>query len=631
MPRKRSLESIICSTFCLVLISNANASEEVLQFQKAQSIQRDARMGWWRDAKFGMFIHWGASSHLGGIWQDKKISNYSEWIMAYAQIPEDVYIEEASKKFNPETVDFSEWVSIAKNAGMKYLVITSKHHDGFCMFDSEFTDYDIMETSPLKRDVFRELSEECQKQGIVFCSYYSIIDWHHPSQELNLDEVEEELNWQQSDDNEEGVYGLSFDEAFGVYGMNKIKEEDKDGYIDYMKNQCRELIENYNPAVLWFDGDWADWWTARNGRDLADYLMELKPDLIINNRVGEGPTVIGSGDYATPEQEIPRRARGHDWETCMTMNKSFGYKSWDNQWKTPKALLLNLVNVVSKGGNYLLNVGPDGEGNIPQASVDSLEFIGEWMKVNSESVYGTKRGPIEELVWGRCARKTLQDGKERLYFYVMFWPDNGRLLIPGLTRKPVKSWLAGDTGNELSTELTNNGLSVSVPTNPPDSTVTVIAMDFSEELPETIRGSSTVEQNADGTIVLNAFAANLHINDELAVLFEADEPIIGDWYSVEDWVDWEFDVSRTGKYEVEMVYTTEVAPGTIFDVAVGNEKLRGKVGDVKGWNNYTKDKLGTIQIDETGVQELSVKPVEIPVEGVMRLMKIILTPERRLQ
>ncbi|MDZ7312885.1 MAG: alpha-L-fucosidase, partial [candidate division KSB1 bacterium] len=325
--------------------------------------QHDARMQWWREARFGMFIHWGLYAIPAGEWKGN--TNHAEWIRTTAQIPLDQY-DKFVQQFNPVKFNAEEWVRLAKDAGMKYIVITSKHHDGFCLFDSKQTDFDVMST-PFKRDILKELSEACRKEGIKMCWYHSIMDWHHPDY---LPRREWEKN--------RSTRGANFDR-----------------YVQYMKAQLKELLTNYGAiGVLWFDGEWENTWNPQRGRDLYKYVRSLQPDIIINNRVGagrsgmEGFTKEGefAGDFGTPEQQIPATGLpGVDWETCMTMNDHWGYNQNDQNWKSSQELIRMLADIASKGGNFLLNVGPTAEGLFPQPSIDRLREIGQWMKVNSEA------------------------------------------------------------------------------------------------------------------------------------------------------------------------------------------------------------------------------------------------------
>lgn len=388
----------------------------------AQS-SNDTRMAWWREARFGMFIHWGLYAIPAGEWNGE--TNYGEWIRANAKIPLETY-DQFLGKFNPTKFDANAWVKMAKDAGMKYIVITTKHHDGFALFDSKVSDFDVM-SSPFKRDVLKELAEACKKEDITLCFYHSIMDWHHPDYLPRRD-------WETDRSSD----GANFEK-----------------YVAYLKAQLKELTSNYGKiGVMWFDGEWERTWTHERGKDLYNYVRTLQPSIIINNRIDVGRGGMQGfnksseyvGDFGTPEQEIPATgAPGIDWETCMTMNDHWGYNSHNQNWKSSQDLVRKLIDIASKGGNFLLNVGPTSEGLFPDASVQRLREMGTWMKQNGESIYGTTASPFKALTWGRCTQKKVGNGT-RLYLHIFDWPQNGRITIPGLGNDISRVYsLAGKT------------------------------------------------------------------------------------------------------------------------------------------------------------------------------------------
>jgi alpha-L-fucosidase len=423
--------------------------------------ERDARMAWWRDARFGMFIHWGLYAVPAGDYNGKRTKEIGEWIMSWANIPRAQY-EQFAPRFDPEKFNAAEWVRTAKDAGMKYIVITSKHHDGFSMFDSAVTRYDIVDATPFKKDPMRALADECKRQGLKFAFYYSIMDWHHPSQYVDAPDK---------------------DPTAGN-GQTKMREGKKPEYVEYMKAQLKELVTKYDPAVLWFDGEWVDWWTEEDGQDLYKYVRSLKPGILINNRVGKGrkgmeglnkSDRVYAGDFGTPEQQIPASGLpGVDWESCMTMNDTWGFKSYDDNWKSSERLIRNLVDIVSKGGNYLLNVGPTAEGVIPAPSVERLGAIGQWMKVNSEAIYGTTASPFTtQLTWGRATRKG-----NTVYLHVFDWPSDAALKVPSLGAKPASASLLGGESN-LKIDTDADGFTIKLPTAPVNPIASVIKLQLS--------------------------------------------------------------------------------------------------------------------------------------------------------
>lgn len=341
----------------LLLNSGLMAQERVNYLNESEEAFQN-RMQWFLDAKYGMFIHFGLYSQLGGIYKGNDEGRYAEWIQANQQIPKSEY-SKLIDTWNPEKFDADKIVKLAKKAGMKYLVITTKHHEGFCLWNSEYTDFDI-DNSPMKgRDFIKEISDACKKYGIRFGTYYSIIDWNHPSHDIP--NTAEEI-----------------DSSHNRWMDLKLVEGKKAEYVQYMKNQIKELIEKYDTDILWFDGDWVGYWTLEDGNDLYQYCRELKPEIIINNRVSKRK--IFKKDFGTPEQEHPGETLNHYWEACYTMNDSWGFKIKDTDWKSPQVIYEKLQDITGKGGNFLLNVGPDGNGEVPKEAIEILLEVGKMIK-----------------------------------------------------------------------------------------------------------------------------------------------------------------------------------------------------------------------------------------------------------
>ena len=410
--------------------------------------EREKRMAWWREAKFGMFIHWGLYSIPAGMWKGRLIPGLGEWIQYNARIPVREY-EQLAKHFNPVKFNADEWVGIARDAGMRYMVITAKHHDGFCMFHTELTDYNIVDATSFKRDPMKELAEACEREGIKFGFYYSqLLDWHHPNGAGN--------NWD--------------------YDPNK---KNFMRYLeDYVKPQLRELLTNYGPiAIVWFDIYSP---TPEIARDLRDWVHKFQPEAIVNGRVDPGRWDAGIGDYIEMgDNEIPERGVMGYWETPATINDTWGFKSYDHNWKSPGVIIQKLVEIVSKGGNYLLNVGPTAEGVIPEPSVRILREVGAWLRRNGESIYGAKASPIDTRP-DEPYRFTAKPG--RLYVHILAWPWDGELRLTGVKNRVSRAYLLADQSDgELRFEQDGTEVRLHLDRRPVDPVDNVVVLEMSSK------------------------------------------------------------------------------------------------------------------------------------------------------
>jgi alpha-L-fucosidase len=434
--------------------TNSTAGNPAEMWQRDYGASHDARMQWWREARFGMFIHWGVYSVPAGTYHGEQSKHIGEWIMRDFNIPVAEYAGYA-KQFDPEKFDAQAWVKLAKDAGMKYIVITAKHHDGFAMFHTHTDGYNIFDASPWKHDPIKELGNATRKAGLKFGVYYSQAqDWHHPGGAAARKNAEKNID---SDSH-----------------WDPAQQGSMDDYIDKVAvPQVKELLSNYGPiSVLWWDTP-----VGMTPERVAKFLplLKLQPALITNNRLDSKHS---TGDNETPEQKIPATGiPGKDWETCMTMNSTWGYKSFDENWKSTETLLHNLIDIASKGGNYLLNVGPTSEGVIPQPSVERLKEIGAWMKVNGEAVYGTTASPFtNQLSWGRCTKKLTKNGAT-LYLHVFNWPGDGKLVVPALEGKVQSAKLLANGKNVPMTVGANGELVLSLPDVASDKIATTIKLE----------------------------------------------------------------------------------------------------------------------------------------------------------
>jgi alpha-L-fucosidase len=553
--------------------SGDNVSKAALSwpYQNETPQQRDARMEWWRQARFGMFIHWGVYSVPAGTYNNTQVGGIGEWIMCHGKIPVGEYQMYAAR-FNPVNYDPQAWVKLAKEAGMKYIVITSKHHDGFALFDSKVSGWDVVDTTPYGKDLLKPLAEACRQNGMKLGFYYS-----------------QAQDWCQGGSACSGYW----DTAAQNTGMD-----------NYLKTiavpQVQEILTNYGDiAVLWWDTPCE---MTKERADMFAPVLAPHPGLITNNRLGGGYR----GDSETPEQHIPATGLDYDWETCMTMNDTWGFKSYDNNWKSTEVLLRNLIDIASKGGNYLLNVGPTSLGEIPQPSIERLKEIGVWMKVNGDSIYATTASPFEKLSWGRCTKK-VDGGKTTLYLHVFNWPQDGKLLVPGLKNKVGKAFLLADK-TKLKTQNTDDGLVVSLPEKAIDPIATVVVLTISDEL--TIE-KKLPTQAADGSVELPAILANIHNFNGSDAKVEEKGGIsnIGWWTSSGVTVDWAFNIKQPGQFDLIADIACQEAQSQL-EVSIDKQKQAVTIRSTGGYDTFTKVTLTSLTIDKAGPAVLSLKPVE---------------------
>lgn len=556
-------------------------------------LDADARLQWFKDSKFGIFIHWGAYSVIGR----------HEWARHRFQIPQaeyDVY----ARQFNPEKFNANEWMSLFDRAGAKYVVITSKHHDGFAIWRSKVSDYDI-EMTPYKGDPLKDLADAAKRRNLKFGFYHSIMDWHHPL-------YRPRRAWEVKDPKDAKVGG------------------DNSRYVDFMKEQLRELLTGYGDvAVIWFDGEW-EHTLAELKRDdeVYDFIRMLQPNTLINDRLYERKP--GSrGDFGTPEQFVPatgvKDPSGKDalWESCVTINMdSWGYNKYETDFKTDRDLIRMLVEVVSKGGNLLLNIGPKPDGSIQPEFVTRLEAMGEWMKVNGESIYGTKASPFARMpFFGRATQKD-----NTLYLHAFAWPQDGQLRVPGLKNLIHSAYLLADPKKTpLTWRRDGADILVSVPKTAPDERASVVVLKL-DSAP--VVEPFLVRPNDKGVLTLGIESSEIETRFEQRAKKEnaLGHVFLTRWSRHDDIPTWKLETPRAGRYRVQVSYgSTRTGTDRDYVVSVGQQSVPGKTVNTGGeWVFHTQS-LGTLTLGK-GEHTLQVKSANQQGLDGVTLEKVTLVP-----
>jgi len=567
----------ICTVCLLIAFSALGAKRKTKLDEEATAVvarrieTRDARMQWWRDARFGMFVHWGVYSVPAGTYKGKQIKGIGEWIMHNAKILVAEY-KEFAKQFNPRKFDADEWVRIAKDAGMKYIVITSKHHDGFAMYHSDHSEWDIDEASPkFARDPIDELVKACRRGGIRIGLYYSHCwDWTHPGGGKG----------QRRGD------GGEWDDA--------QKGTSKEYFQTIALPQVREILTRFQPDVIWFD-------TPIGYVDVnaTVKLLALQPDIICNGRLSykNGELAI-SEDYAVQERSVPSSRIEHDWETCATINGTWGYKSYDTKWKSPDRFIRDLVKCAGGGGNYLLNVGPTEEGIIPGGSTEVLKEIGRWLKRNGESIYGTRGGPFDPilLTWGSCTRKG-----QKLYLHVVNKPAGDSVDLPGLATEIKGVHPFRDSSRACPVSRKHETQYVDISGIDLDAVDTILVAELAGE-PEIV----PVPTRAAGDGAITLIPRNVSFGGGWV---KASHDRVHIWKQPGIWLKWLMEVEKAGKYEVLMDYVAnKTQADTPFEIDIGGQMLTGKLVDTKSGSNHKEFSVGTVDILKTGRMNLTFKP-----------------------
>jgi alpha-L-fucosidase len=586
---------IISTALYLLIFTACKQTPETAAPSSQNLTQED--MQWWTDAKFGMFIHWGPYSVLGGEWEGQQlpVGVIAEWIMQKLEIPVEDYRKIAAT-FNPVKFNADEWTDLASQAGMKYLVITSKHHDGFAMYNSQVSDYNIVDYTPFGRDPLAELSSECGKKDLRFCFYYSHReDWEHPYAYGNY--------WDFETSQQDG-FNYDPDKPFTTYLEEKAKP------------QLRELLTNYGPiGLVWFD---RGMFTREQGMEFVNLVREIQPKCIINGRVGNYNLDL-IGDYQNmSDNGMPPGGVEEYWETPQTLNETWGYSKFDQEWKSTEEVISRLVEIVSKGGNYLLNIGPRGDGSIPEASVKVLKEVGSWMEVNHESIYGTTASPLNIQSWGFCtARDSL------LYLHVLDWPVNGELEITGLRNQALDCYLLASK-RELNVERRAASIIITLPEEKIDDYNTVIALQVSGE-PES--DPPVINASGQDTITLGYMTA-VTTGSAVKRYNRKGQFFISKWNDPEDEVSWILELDKSMNYRAIISYSAPPeSEGERFIVESGEQQLEGSIQSTGEPFQYQSFDLGGLKFQEPGKYQIRIRPANEMTGDLMYFHSLMIYPE----
>jgi len=573
----RTLSVLNVAVIIFFLLSCKSQQSPTTEERKQDNSPDMHRLDWFREAKFGMFIHWGPYSCLAGEWNGRQVpvGRNAEWIMKELKIPVAEY-RKAAHEMNPVKFDAEQLVDLAKSAGMKYIVITAKHHDGFAMYHSKVTDYNIFDWTPFKRDPLKELAKACAGKGIRFCVYYSHReDWDHPGGYGN--------NWDYDNDWGSDIYNR---EKFGKYLEEKAKP------------QLKELLTEYGPlGLVWFD---RGMYTPEQGKEFADLVHSLQPNTLINGRVGHYDQEF-LGDYQSmSDNGMPPGGLEEYWETPMTLNRTWGYSKFDTRWKSPETVIQRLVEIASRGGNYLLNIGPKGDGEIPEETVKIFNSVGPWIRRNAESIYGTSASPFGELKWGYC---TIRDNK--VYLFIRDWPQDRKLTVSGLRNEVRSAYFLAAGSEKIIMTKNENDLIISLPSAPPDFpfSVVVLETDGSPQVDPPV-----VNQDDKGRAELNYLTVTTY--GKTVTRFNRKGGFhISKWTGPEDYAEWRINIARPGNYRINISYAANKEwEGTPFEIAVGKALIKRSVMPTGGWYDYKEFPAGYVEFSEAGIYKLTIKP-----------------------
>lgn len=576
-----------------------------MQWWRDSMESRDDRLEWWRDARFGCFIHWGAYSPFGGVWEGEAMPGYAEHLMRHFKLDNETYEREVVAKFNPTAFDADAWVRTIKDAGMRYIVITAKHHDGFAIWDSAVTDYDIVDATSFDRDPIAELKAACDRHGLKLGFYYSHAqDWHHPQGTRAA--------WQFD-------YPASRRPLWWRVPENRWHIDNVQHYFDDKAlPQIGELVEKYDPAIMWFDT--AFWAPPEVTIRALEAARKQKPDLIVNSRVVTG----GRGNYGDYESTADKPAEFYpvrgDWEAIPTTNESYGWHARDESHKPAAHFIGLLVKSAARGGNLLMNLGPRGDGRIDPADLAILRSIGGWTAVNGESIYGSRRTTLPVHAWGLSTRK----GNHTLYLHVFDWPADGQLVVGGLRSEIQTAELLARPGTRLAAQRLDEATwRIDVPADMPTPPVGVVKLAVDDVADTT---AARLIQPKHGTTVLHVFDSELTGKHLKFGKGHADDDYVENWTSLDDHVSWRVRLREPTVFVATAEITCPAGQtGGAFTVSLGDQRLEVEVPEGSPRGSFVID-LGRLKL-AAGESELRITPVRIQKgRELMRLHEIRLKP-----
>lgn len=563
----------------------------------------DQRVEWWKDGRFGMFIHWGVYSLPAGEWKGQKVGGYAEHLMRKERIPREEYLQLAHQ-FNPKDFNADKWAAQAKKAGMKYMIITAKHHDGFAMYNSKASDYNIVKQSAFHRDPMKELSAACKKYGIKFGFYYShAFDWEQPDAPGN--------DWDYNNPGGDKLIGGS-----NWYDAHPEWLPKAQKYVDEKAiPQIKELINQYHPDILWFDTPQK--LPLSENIKILKAIRETDPNVVVNGRLVRSASA-NLGDYKNtadrPAEFYPVEG---NWEAIPTTNESYGYSKFDNSHKPASHFIQLLASAASRGGNLLLNIGPKGDGTFDEKDISILNGIGKWMDKNSESIYGTERSPIPLQSWGVATTKN-----NKIYLHVFSWPKDGKLYVGGLKSSVNKAYLLTDPKVTFTTNKVNDeDILITLPKVAPDTVNTVVVLDINDKIfSDPVR---YVSANIPLTRLL-AYDATQHGKGFSFGDGKRDRYYVDGWKSKDQYLSWNFRTSIPVTYQVIVKFVADVKSGGSYEIQLGsltkeNIVLPGKNSEV------ITQQAGTVTLS-AGLHELQIKALKIDQPELMKLLEIQLIP-----